>query len=69
MKRSRPRSNALLKPDRDTGRTPPEVIAEVETHRSQGCALDLGCGTGAHAMYLARQGFSLMSVWYRLVRL
>ena len=50
------------KPDWDTGRTPPEVIAEVEKHRARGRALDLGCGTGTHAIYLAQQGYNVVGV-------
>jgi len=33
---------------------PPELIAEVERHAHRGRALDLGCGTGANAVHLAR---------------
>ena len=55
-------SYRFLKPDWDTGRTPPELIAEVERHRLQGRALDLGCGTGANAIYLAQQGFGVVGV-------
>ena len=45
------------KPDWDSGVTPPEVVALVEQNRSRGRALDLGCGTGTNAIYLAQQGF------------
>jgi SAM-dependent methyltransferase len=55
-------SYRFWKPDWDTGLTPPEVIAEVENGRSPGRALDLGCGTGTHAIYLAQHGFSVVGV-------
>jgi SAM-dependent methyltransferase len=47
----------------DSGLTPPEVVALIETDRVQrGWALDLGCGTGVTSRYLARQGFSVIGV-------
>ncbi|HET7089774.1 MAG TPA: methyltransferase domain-containing protein [Anaerolineae bacterium] len=55
-------SYRFSKPDWDTGLTPPEVIAEVENGRSPGRALDLGCGTGTHTIYLAQHGFSVVGV-------
>ena len=47
----------------DTGVTPPEVVAEIEGGRSTpGRALDLGCGTGTNALYLARHGWEVVGV-------
>lgn len=47
----------------DTGVTPPEVKAFMETHDARpGRALDLGCGTGKNAVYLARHGWRAVGV-------
>jgi SAM-dependent methyltransferase len=47
----------------DTGVTPPEVKAFVETHDAPpGRAVDLGCGTGKNAVYLARQGWRAVGI-------
>jgi len=47
----------------DTGVTPPELSAVVESGRVQpGRALDLGCGTGTNVMYLAVHGFEAFGV-------
>jgi SAM-dependent methyltransferase len=45
----------------DTGVTPPEVERFVASHRP-GRAIDLGCGTGTNAVYLARHGWSSVGV-------
>jgi SAM-dependent methyltransferase len=45
----------------DTGITPPEVVAYVTQH-SPGRAIDLGCGTGTNAMYLAKLGWEVVGV-------
>lgn len=50
-------------PPWDTGITPPEVVALVESGGvKKGRALDLGCGTGTNAIYLAQHGFKVVGV-------
>ena len=40
-----------------------ELVRLVETKTIRPCrALDLGCGTGADAIYLAKQGFEMTAV-------
>lgn len=47
----------------DTNTTPPEVIDLVEVERfPPGRALDLGCGTGTNAIYLARHGWQVVGI-------
>ena len=48
----------------DTGITPPEVVAVIEGEHPlpPGRALDLGCGTGTNALYLARHGWEVTGV-------
>ena len=52
------------KPPWDTGVTPPELVALVEGHGAlpPGRALELGCGTGTNAIYLARHGWEVVAV-------
>ncbi len=47
----------------DTGITPPEIVAMIESGKvSIGRALDLGCGTGTNAIYLAQHGFTVTAI-------
>jgi SAM-dependent methyltransferase len=48
----------------DTGVSPPELIETIEGERAlpPGRALDLGCGTGTNALYLARHGWQATGV-------
>ncbi|UED83099.1 class I SAM-dependent methyltransferase [Streptomyces profundus] len=51
-------------PPWDTGVTPPELVALVEGPDAlpAGRALELGCGTGTNAVYLARHGWDVVGV-------
>lgn len=48
----------------DTGITPPEVEAfwNTATAPTAGLALDLGCGTGTNALYLAQRGLYVIGM-------
>jgi SAM-dependent methyltransferase len=49
----------------DTGVTPPEIVALVEEERlTPGRAIDLGCGTGTNAVYLALHGWEVVGIDY-----
>ncbi len=53
----------LGRPPWDTGITPPEVVEVIESGMvPAGRAIDLGCGTGTNAIYLARHGFEVIGV-------
>jgi 2-polyprenyl-3-methyl-5-hydroxy-6-metoxy-1,4-benzoquinol methylase len=49
------------KPLWDTGEPHPE-LGEIIDGRQPGRALDLGCGTGANAVYLAQRGWEVVGV-------
>jgi len=49
------------KPPWDTGITPPELEAFIQSHHA-GRALDLGCGTGTNAIYMAQKGWEVTGV-------
>jgi SAM-dependent methyltransferase len=47
----------------DTGITPPEIVSVIENGKVPiGRALDLGCGTGTNAIYLAQHGFNVTAI-------
>lgn len=47
----------------DTNITPPEVVELIEHEQyPRGRALDLGCGTGTNALYLAQHGFEVVGI-------
>ncbi len=48
----------------DTGISPPELVERVEGTAAlpPGRALDIGCGTGTNAIYLARHGWEVVGV-------
>ncbi len=53
----------LKKTPWDTGITPPEIVAMIDSGRvTIGRALDLGCGTGTNAIYLAQHGFEVTGI-------
>jgi SAM-dependent methyltransferase len=51
----------LSNPPWDTGVSPPELVAFAASH-TPGKALELGCGTGTNAIYLAKHGWQATAV-------
>ncbi len=49
----------------DTEITPPEIVDLIEKeHLPPGRAIDLGCGTGTNAIYLAQHGWKVVGIDY-----
>jgi 2-polyprenyl-3-methyl-5-hydroxy-6-metoxy-1,4-benzoquinol methylase len=52
----------ISKPRWDDGSIPAQVAQLASRRGKTGKALDLGCGTGTHSIYLAGQGFNVTGV-------
>ena len=52
----------ISKPRWDDGQIPPQVTQLASHQGNTGTALDLGCGTGTHSIYLAQQGFTVTGI-------
>lgn len=52
----------ISKPRWDSGSIPFQVTQLASLKRKTRNAIDLGCGTGTHSIYLAQQGFSVIGV-------
>ena len=50
------------RPPWDIGRPQPEVLRLADDGEFRGEVLDLGCGTGEHALELARRGLSVLGI-------
>ena len=46
----------------DDGKIPPQVAQLAARPGKTGRAIDMGCGTGTHSIYLAGQGFAVVGV-------
>src|SRR5689334_19133078 len=50
-------------PPWDSGRVSPELVRVVAEERIAACpAIELGCGTGTNAVWLAQQGFQVTAI-------
>jgi len=49
-------------PPWDIGRPQPAIVRLAETGQITGAVLDIGCGTGENALYLAEQGFAATGI-------
>jgi cyclopropane fatty-acyl-phospholipid synthase-like methyltransferase len=49
-------------PPWDIGRPQPAIVRLAETGQIKGSVLDVGCGTGENALYLAERGFAATGV-------
>ena len=49
-------------PPWDIGRPQPAIVRLAETGQVTGSVLDIGCGTGEHALYLAERGSAVTGV-------
>ncbi|HEX5149030.1 MAG TPA: class I SAM-dependent methyltransferase [Candidatus Limnocylindrales bacterium] len=50
------------RPPWDLGRPQPAIVELAEAGRIVGSVLDVGCGTGEHALYLAERGHDVVGV-------
>lgn len=46
----------------DSGAPEPHLVDHLREHPLRGRALDVGCGTGTNAIWLARQGFEVVGI-------
>ncbi len=49
-------------PPWDIGRPQPAIMRLAETGQIMGSVLDVGCGTGENALYLAERGFAVVGI-------
>lgn len=49
-------------PPWDIGRAQPAIVRLAETGQITGSVLDVGCGTGENALYLAERGFATVGI-------
>ncbi len=52
----------IFKPRWDDGSIPSQVAQLASRQGKTRNAIDLGCGTGTHSIYLAQQGFAIVGV-------